>query len=76
MASVAVVLSWVPQVRRILVTRKAEDISFGLPVLLIVGSTLWIAYGIHLADIIIIVVNAIVTLLNVLILLLKKRYGT
>ncbi len=75
MASAAVVLSWIPQIRRILVTRKAEDISYGLPVLLIIGSALWVAYGIHLNDIIIITVNSIVVLLNLLILVLKRRYG-
>lgn len=75
MASIAVVLSWVPQVARILSTRRADDISSGLPLLLILGSALWAAYGMHLNDMIIVTVNIIVLSFNVLILVLKVRYG-
>ena len=75
MASAAIVFSWIPQIRRILVTRSAEDISYGLPALLMIGSALWVAYGIHLNDVIIATVNSIVILLNFLVLILKRKYG-
>ncbi|MDP2663584.1 MAG: SemiSWEET family transporter [Dehalococcoidia bacterium] len=74
LASAAVVLSWAPQVRRILVTKRAEDISYGLPIILMAGSALWVAYGLHLSDPIIVTVNTIVFFVNILILALKTRY--
>lgn len=74
LASASVVLCWVPQITRILKTRSANDISNGLPLLLIVGSVLWVAYGAHLNDIIIMAVNSIVVVLNVLILWLRHKY--
>lgn len=76
LASIAVVLSWVPQVVRIVSTKRADDISMGLPLLLIVGSVLWMAYGMHLEDVIIITVNTVVMSFNVLIILLKRKYRT
>ena len=75
LASASVVLSWVPQIVRILRTRSAEDISVGLPMLLIVGSALWVAYGVHLDDVIIMTVNSVVLAFNVFMLVLKRRYG-
>ncbi|MDO8690950.1 MAG: SemiSWEET family transporter [Dehalococcoidia bacterium] len=74
LASAAVVLSWAPQVRRILVTKRAGDISFGLPIILMAGSALWVAYGLHLSDPIIVTVNTIVFFVNILVLVLKRRY--
>lgn len=67
----AVVLSWVPQVARTLRTRRTKDISLGLPLLLLAGSVLWVAYGLHLKDQIIVAVNAIVFSFNALILGVK-----
>lgn len=75
LASIIVVLSWVPQITRILTTRRADDISFGLPVLLIIGSVFWVAYGAHLEDVIIMTVNSVIFSFNVLILLLKRKYS-
>ena len=41
----------------------------------LIGSALWVAYGIHLNDVIIATVNSIVILLNFLVLILKRKYG-
>lgn len=75
LASIIVVLSWVPQITRILTTRKADDISYGLPVLLIIGSVFWVAYGVHLEDVIIMTVNSVIFSFNILILFLKRKYS-
>lgn len=75
LASIIVVLSWVPQITRILTTRRADDISYGLPVLLIIGSVFWVAYGAHLEDVIIMTVNSVIFSFNILILFLKRKYG-
>lgn len=75
LASIIVVLSWVPQITRILTTRRADDISYGLPVLLIIGSVFWVAYGAHLEDVIIMTVNSVIFSFNILILFLKRKYS-
>jgi hypothetical protein len=39
------------------------------------GSVLWVAYGVHLEDIIIMTVNSVIISFNVLILFLKRKYS-
>jgi len=39
-----------------------------------VGSALWVAYGLHLGDVIIVTVNTIVFFVNILIVVLKWRF--
>ena len=49
----------IPQVVRTYRTRHARDISIWQPVLLDVGMSLWLIYGIALGDIPLIVANAV-----------------
>ena len=49
----------IPQVVRTYRTRHARDISIWQPVLLDVGMSLWLVYGIALGDIPLIVANAV-----------------
>lgn len=64
----------VPQVVRIWRTRSAEDVSAATFAVMSVGIVLWIAYGIRLAALPVIVFNAISLALSLTILALKARY--
>jgi MtN3 and saliva related transmembrane protein len=67
--------STVPQIRKSLRTKKTDDVSKWLIISLIVGLSLWVAYGILKVDIVIIGANSIGVSLNIFLLLLKFRYS-
>ncbi|MDD5255293.1 MAG: SemiSWEET family transporter [Candidatus Omnitrophica bacterium] len=61
-------LSFIPQIYKIVKTRSARDVSFMTLLQLTLGVSLWIAYGVHLKDAIIIGAN-VITLVSLLITL-------
>ena len=63
-----------PQVIRAYRTRQTRDISIWQPVLLTVGMTLWLIYGVLLGDIPLIVANAISILCYSALIFMKLRY--
>ncbi len=67
-AALLTMFGFIPQIIKVLRTKSAKDVSLVTIFQLSLGVSLWIAYGIHLKDIIIIVANAI-TLATLLILL-------
>ena len=68
-------IAFVPQVVRIVKTRSAHDISWGMFSLFSLGIALWLWYGIRLAALPLIASNAITLVLALAILCLKWRYG-
>ncbi|MBI4288701.1 MAG: SemiSWEET transporter [Chloroflexi bacterium] len=65
-AALCTSFSYVPQIIRMWRTRSVRDIS---PVMLVqfsIGVALWLAYGVHLKDAIIIAANAVSLLAGVL----------
>ncbi len=74
-AAVLTMFSFVPQIVKVLRTRSAKDVSLIMLWQLSLGVTLWMAYGIHLKNIIIVTANA-VTLSTLAVLLgLHSHYG-
>lgn len=67
-AATLTMFSFIPQIVKIFKTRSAKDVSLVTLIQLSLGVTLWIVYGIHLKDAIIILANG-VTLFTLLILL-------
>ena len=67
-AAILTMFSFVPQIIRVLKNKSANDISLTTLLQLSLGGSLWLAYGIHLKDKIIITANT-VTLVSMLILL-------
>ena len=65
---------FVPQVVRVWRTRSADDLSFGMLVVFIVGLFLWLWYGIRAGILPVIVSNVITLALNLTILVLKVRH--
>ena len=66
--------STVPQIRKVLRTKEAEDVSKWLIISLILGLSLWVVYGISKDDVIIAGSNIIGVSLNVCLLVLKFKY--
>lgn len=56
---VVMALSPLLQIRRILRERSSRDVSIGYFVVLLIGFALWIAYGIAIANLALIVPNAV-----------------
>ncbi|HEY6873419.1 MAG TPA: SemiSWEET transporter [Geobacteraceae bacterium] len=64
----------VPQVVRAYRTKHTRDISIWQPVLLIVGMTLWLVYGVALGDKPLIVANAVSIFCYGALIVMKFRY--
>ena len=67
-AAVLTMFSFVPQIVKVLKTKSAKDVSITTLFQLSLGVSLWIAYGVHLKNMIIIMANAI-TLATLMVLL-------
>jgi|TARA_B100000959_G_scaffold135192_1_gene142051 MtN3 and saliva related transmembrane protein len=73
-AAVCTTTGFIPQIIRGVRTKKLEDISPIMYILLIIGLSLWLSYGIHLKDMIIIGANAAAIAFSGFILILRYKY--
>ena len=73
LAAVLTMFAFIPQIIKVLKTKSAKDVSVITLFQLSFGVSLWIAYGIHLKDSIIITANSI-TLITLIILLCLYFY--
>lgn len=75
-AALLTMFGFLPQVIKIIRTKSARDVSLFTLLQFTLGVFLWMLYGIHLRDIIIIIANAVtfLTLIAALILYSKYRY--
>ena len=69
------VSSAVPQIRKALRTKKSDDVSIRFIIVLIIGLSLWVVYGIGKNDIVLIIGNSIAVTLNTFMLFLKIKYS-
>jgi len=67
--------AFVPQVVKTWRTRSTKDISLGMFTVLILGILLWLAYGIIIRDIPLIVANGVTLLFAATILFFKLKHG-
>ena len=67
-------LSGLPQIIKIWLTKKTEDLSLSMYIILSIGVFLWLIYGVMVKDIPIIAANIIGIILIVSILVLKLKY--
>jgi MtN3 and saliva related transmembrane protein len=74
-AAFCTTVAFVPQVVKTWKTRSTADISLSMFVVLLLGIVLWLAYGILLSDVPLIVANVITLVLAGIILIFKLRYG-
>ena len=59
MAALLTMFGFVPQVIKMFRTKSAEDVSVVMLAQFSIGVFLWFLYGVHLADIIIIIANLV-----------------
>ena len=69
------VSSTVPQIGKALKTKRSEDVSIRFIIVLIIGLSLWVVYGIGKNDIVLIIGNSIAVALNTFMLFLKIKYS-
>jgi MtN3 and saliva related transmembrane protein len=69
------VSSTVPQISKALRTKKSDDISLRFIVVLIIGLSFWVIYGIGKRDVVLIIGNSIAVILNIFLLILKIKYS-
>ncbi len=74
-AAIGTTSGFIPQVIRGMRTKKLEDVSPMMYSFMIFGFTLWLSYGIHLKDIIIVGANMAALSFSVFILVLRYRYA-
>ena len=67
-------LAFVPQVIKIWRSKSASDISWGMFLIFSAGVAFWLAYGIALDELPLIIANAVTLALAILILFLKWLY--
>ena len=73
-AAVCTTSGFIPQIIRGLRTKRLDDVSPVMCMLLIFGLSLWLSYGIHIDDMIIIVANAFGVLFSMIIITLRFKY--
>ncbi|MGQ0771368.1 MAG: SemiSWEET family sugar transporter [Nitrososphaerota archaeon] len=74
-ASVLVSSSFVPQIIKGYKTKRLNDVSYLLMILISIGMSLWIIYGIEKQDLVIIGANVATIALNMILLGLKMKYS-
>ncbi len=74
LAAALTTFGFFPQLIKIIRTKRTEDISLYMYIILICGVILWEIYGIIIEDIPIIVANIVTLILTVSILILKIVY--
>jgi MtN3 and saliva related transmembrane protein len=75
LAACCTTIAFVPQLVKTWKTRSTADISLGMFLVLVIGIILWLAYGMLLGDVPLIVANGITLVLAGIILVFKLRYG-
>lgn len=73
-AGICTTVSVVPQIKKAWKTKKVDDVSPGMFIVLVIGVFLWVVYGITQNDLPIIATNGVSLALNALMLYLMMRY--
>ena len=68
-------IGFVPQLFRGYKTKRLDDISYWMPLVLAFGMFLWLMYGILRDDLAIIIANTFGVMCNLLLILMKKFYS-
>jgi MtN3 and saliva related transmembrane protein len=75
LAAICTTSAYLPQAWRAWRTRSTHDVSLKMYLVMVVGTALWLAYGLALGDWPLIGANSIGLLLTGFILVLKLRHG-
>lgn len=75
LAGLLTALAYLPQLKKIWITKSTEDISLRMMSVLAAGLALWIVYGIARNEVPIIIANGVSLTLALAIIGLKLRFG-
>ncbi len=67
-------ITFLPQVIHIWKTKSAKDLSMNMLLLLILGVSMWLTYGILVADAAIIYTNSMVLAMSLIMLVFKLKF--
>lgn len=67
-------VGFMPQMIKGFVTKKVDDVALWQPILLTIGTTLWLIYGLMIMDMPIILANILSIICNFLVVLQKFMY--
>jgi len=73
-AGILILSGWVPQIVRGYKTKRLNDVSSYLMILIFAGAALWLVYGIALDDVYIMGVNLAAMVLTMIVLSMKLKY--
>ena len=73
-AGILILSGWVPQIIKGYKSKKLDDVSAYLMILIFAGAVLWLIYGIALDDVYIMGVNIAAMVLTMIVLSMKLRY--
>ena len=74
LAGILILSGWVPQIARGYKTKRLNDVSPYLMILIFAGAVLWLIYGIALDDVYILGVNVAAMVLTMVVLSMKLKY--
>jgi MtN3 and saliva related transmembrane protein len=74
-ATLCIMSSYIPQIVRSYRTKRMEDISLAYLSIIAAGVFLWIIYGIHISDPVIIYANVAIFTLAVSLILMRIHYS-
>ena len=73
-AGILILSGWVPQIAKGYRSKKLDDVSAYLMILIFAGAVLWLIYGIALDDVYIMGVNLAAMVLTMIVLSMKLKY--
>lgn len=68
-------IGFIPQLIKGYMTKKLEDVSYFMPIVLAIGMTMWFIYGIFLQAIAIMAANTFGVSCCIILIIMKKRYS-
>ena len=74
-AAVITSIGFLPQIIRGYKTKKLDDISYFMPIVLAIGMTMWLVYGILLEAVAVIAANIFSTSCSIALIIMKKMYS-
>ena len=74
LAAVLIAAGWLPEVLQAFKTKKLRDVAWWLLIIELAGTALFLAYGLHIQDNIVIGVNVAVGLMVLLLILMKASF--
>ncbi len=74
-AAILTSFCFIPQIMQGIRTKKLNDVSYEMLIVLLTGMFLWIIYGIYLSNWVIISANILAFTTNLTLILLKRYYS-